>query len=456
MASHQVDMLQATVLADIAIVLVAGAALLRIARLARQPAVVGEIFAGILVGPSVLGLFPGHLTSHLFPMNARPYLSAIAQVALLLFMFTLGWELDPGNLRLGKTSIAAVSLGSMALPFMLGLGAAVVCYPQHSTVAGRHIGFGTFAVYLGITMSVTAFPVLARILADSRLGSTPVGTLALASAAMGDMLAWCLLAVVVGLATASSPSGFAFVIAWSAAYIAVMAGVVRPLLRVATARMFRRNLTAPTVGLMAAGIFLSAYATSRIGIHPIFGAFAFGIVTPRHPRERLEAQVLRPLKNASMILLPVYFIVTGLSVDFGALHGRDFADLALIVTVACVGKIVGATVPARVTGMGWREALGVGMLMNTRGLTELIILNVGLSLHMLDTRLFTSMVIMALVTTAMAGPLLPRLVPRPQTAPIQRPLVSAVAGTGGSGGDGRDDGASERSAEYIPPRWPLE
>ncbi|GAA1378028.1 hypothetical protein GCM10009612_78450 [Streptomyces beijiangensis] len=414
-------MVQATVLADIALVLVVGVVLLRAARFVRQPAVVGEILAGIALGPSLLGLLPGDLTDRIFPVEARPFLSAISQIGLLLFMFVLGWELDPRHLRGSKRAVAAVSAGSIIVPFALGIAAAAAVYQQHATVAGKQVDFWVFALYLGIAMSVTAFPVLARILADGGLGSTRVGTLALASAALGDVIAWCLLAIVMGLAAAGGGAGgFAAIIGWSVAYVIVMGVLVRPLLGKLTAQLLRRGGAAQLASVIAAGALLSSYATSLIGIHPIFGAFAFGIVMPRQPWRELEPLVQRPLQGVARLLLPVYFIVTGLSVNVGDLHGRDWLDLALLLTVACVGKVVGATFPAKWTGLPWRDALGVGILMNTRGLTELIILNVGLSLKVLDGRLFTVMVLVALFTTAIAGPFLPFLVKKPQAdiAPV--------------------------------------
>src|SRR5688500_10725210 len=197
MAAREAEMLQAVVLVDIGIVLIVGAALLRASRLARQPAVVGEILAGVTLGPSLLGLLPWDLTNRIFPVEGRPLLGAIAQVGLLLFMFVLGWELDPGTLRRSKGAVAAVSTGSIAVPVGLGIGAAAIVFQHHATVSGKQVDFVTFALYPGIAMSVTAFPVLARILADSGLGSTRVGTLALASAALGDLVAWCLLAIVI-------------------------------------------------------------------------------------------------------------------------------------------------------------------------------------------------------------------------------------------------------------------
>lgn len=436
MTSHQADLLQATVLADIGVVLVVGALLLKACRWGRQPMVMGEILAGIALGPSLLGLLPGDLPGHLFPADGRSYLSAIAQVGLLVFMFLLGWELDPAHLTRGKGSVAAVTLGSMALPFVLGVGAAAVIYHQHSTVAGHHVGFGVFSVYVGISMAITAFPVLARVLADHELGGTRIGTLALSSAAVGDVLAWCMLAVIVGATTSSGMGQFATTTIGAAVYAAVMMGVVRPLVRGAVAvwRLRARpgqGTSLYLAGLVAAGIFFSAYATTRIGIHPVFGAFAFGLVMPREPRRELEQHMFRPFQGISRVLMPVYFVVTGLAVDVRGLSGRDWADLALLVTVACAGKIIGAGLPARRLGMPRRDAAALGVLMNVRGLTELIILNIGLSLHVLDDRLYTVMVLVALLTTALAGPLLPVLLRQPRrpgsVLPAERFPAAALA-----------------------------
>lgn len=417
MIGKQSELLQATVLVDIGVVLVAGALLLRFCRWARQPVVIGEIMAGIALGPSLLGLLPGNLTTHLFPIAGRPYLGAIAQVGLLLFMFVLGWEIDPRHLGRAKRSVALVTLGSMTLPFLLGVGAAALIYQQHSTVAGEHVSFGVFGVFTGIAMAITAFPVLARILADHGISTSRIGTLVLASAAVGDVIAWCLLAIVVGVTTSGGLGQFGITVGGVAIYAGVLILVVRPLLRAVTTRVFRRSGTSEraalyTAGLVAAGIFASSYATTYIGIHAVFGAFAFGLVMPREPLRELEKYVLRPFQGTSRLLMPVYFVVTGLAVDIGGLHGRDWIELALLIAVACIGKVVGAGLPARGLGMSTRESLGVGVLMNVRGLTELIILNIGLSLGVLDQRLFTVMVLVALFSTAVVGPLLPTLLPK--------------------------------------------
>ncbi|MEZ0095349.1 cation:proton antiporter [Streptacidiphilus sp. EB129] len=408
------DALQATVIADIALVLVVGAVLVLLARRLRQPAVIAEITAGIVLGPSLLGLLPGDLPHRLFPNDARPFLSMVAQIGLLLFMFTVGWELDLASLRRDRkavTAVATVTTGSMVLPFLLGLAVAGYCYQHHSTVAGHHVSFWSLALYLGVSMSITAFPVLARILTDNRLNTTKAGSLALASAALGDVLAWCLLAAIVAVVTASSQAAFISILWKSAGYVSVMVVLVRPALAWLVNRFAGRG-TLPLGAMVTAALLLSAFATSRIGIHPIFGAFALGLAMPRQSRELLEDEVIKPLHHAGQVLLPVYFIVTGLSVNISGLTGTGWVELLLVLAAACGGKLIGATLPARRSGMSWRESMGVGVLMNTRGLTELIILNVGLSLHVLDTSMFTVMVLMALITTAMAGPVLPYLLPR--------------------------------------------
>ncbi|GAA4628497.1 hypothetical protein GCM10023196_045060 [Actinoallomurus vinaceus] len=407
LAQHS-DLVIAAVMADIAIVLLVGAVLGRLARYLRQPPVVGEIVAGIALGPSLLGLLPGNPTAHIFPTEARPYLSAIAQVGLLVFMFGIGWEFDKRLLNGRRGAAGAVSISSIALAFGLGVGLATMLYSHHDTVKGHHTSFTAFALFMGAAMSITAFPVLARMLTEHRMMGTRVGALALASAAVDDVLAWCLLALTAAIVTAGGAAGdMAQIGVLSAIYVAVMALVARPLLAYLTRRMVRDRVPPLYVIMLVAGLFLSSYATTWIGIHAIFGAFAFGFIMPREPFEVLADGVKRPFDGISMVLLPVFFIVTGLNVDISAISGRGVIELIAIVLVACAGKIVGATIPGRLTGMPWREAGTLGLLMNTRGLTELIILNVGLSLGVLDSQMFTMMVLMALVTTALAGPLLP-------------------------------------------------
>ncbi|MFC8520955.1 cation:proton antiporter [Streptomyces sp. NPDC057257] len=427
MTPHQLESLQATAIAGIAGILIAGTALAHLARKVRQPAVIGEITAGILLGPSLLGLFPGDLTHRLFPDNVRPLLSMVAQLGLLLFMFTVGWELDWASMRRRKSSVVGVTAGSMLAPLLLGMGVAALLYHNHSVVNGEKVPMHSFTLYLGVSMSITAFPVLARILKDNGLSRTGIGALALTSAAFGDVLAWCLLAAVVAVVTASGPSGFTDTLWMSAGYGAAMIVVVRPLLARAVARIARKGTGVHLAALVTAGLLLSAFATSKIGIHPIFGAFAFGLVMPRKPQVLLEERMLKPLQHAGELMLPVYFIITGLSVDIAAMSLTAWGELGLILAAAVCGKILGAGLPAKSFGLSWRESTGVGVLMNTRGLTELIILGVGLSLGVLDDTLFTEMVLMALITTAMTGPLLPHLFPSVRMGLVSsRPAASVV------------------------------
>jgi Kef-type K+ transport system membrane component KefB len=417
LAQHS-DLLVATVMVDIAIVLVVGTILGRSVRHLRQPPVVGEIIAGIALGPSLLGLFPGNPTAHIFPAEARPYLAAIAQVGLLVFMFGIGWEFDKRLLDGRRRAAGAVSISSIALAFGLGIALATLLYSHHDTVKGHHTSFTAFALFMGAAMSITAFPVLARILTEHRMMGTRVGALALASAAVDDVLAWCILALTSAIVTADGAAGHMVQIAiLSAIYVAIMALLVRPVLAYLTRAWVTDRVPPSYIIMLVAGFFLSSYATTWIGIHAIFGAFAFGFVMPREPREVLAYGVKRPFDGISMVLLPVFFIVTGLNVDISALSGRGVFELAAIIVIACAGKMIGATIPGRFTGMPWREAGTLGLLMNTRGLTELIILNVGVSLSVLDGQLFTMMVLMALVTTALAGPLLPNAPASPDELP---------------------------------------
>ena len=399
----------ATMLLDIGVILLVGAALGALARKLGQPKVIGEITAGIVLGPSLLGLLPGDLTGHLFPADVRPLLSAVSQVGLVLFMFVVGWEFEQRVIRPYARLAAGVSLSSIVLAFGLGVAAAVVLYPHHDTVAGHHISFTAFSTFMGTAMSVTAFPVLARILTENRLMETRVGALSLASAAIDDVLAWCLLAYVSALVSADGDyAGLARIGALSVVYVALMFLVVRPLVARLVWRWAAMERWSLLLAVLCAGVFASSWLTSWIGIHQIFGAFLFGFVMPREPRRVLAAHLRRPLDDVSVVLLPVFFIVTGLGVDLGALTATDCLALLLVIGVACAGKLLGAIGPARLFGLSWREAKDLGVLMNTRGLTELIILNAAVSLGVLDGRMFTMLVIMALVTTAMAAPLLSR------------------------------------------------
>lgn len=408
-AQHS-DLVIGIALADIALILLTGMVLGRLARFVRQPPVIGEIAAGIALGPSLLGLLPGDLPNRIFPQDVRPTLSVIAQVGVIVFMFGIGWELDKELIYDRRGAAVAVSLGSVALAFGLGAMLATFLYSHHSAVNGRHIPFTAFILFMGAAMSVTALPVLARILADHGMFGTRVGALALASAAIDDVLAWCLLSMVAAIVTANGQRGLFQVIVLSVAYVAVMALVVRPLLAALVRRYVRGSVPPQLMIVFVAGLFLSAFATTWIGIHEIFGAFAFGFIMPRKPTTVLRAELRTPLDNISLILLPVFFVVTGLSVNIGSITGKGYIELTEIVLVACAGKLFAAAVTGKIFGLSSRDAGILGLLMNTRGLTQLIMISAGASLGLLDRSLFTMLVLMALITTAMTGLFLPKAV----------------------------------------------
>ncbi len=386
------------------IVIVAVARLLgALARRLGQPAVIGEILGGILLGPT---LFGGAITGTLFPAEVRPAMSLLAQFGVCVFMFLVGLHLDRGLLR-GQGRIAStVSLSAIVLPFGLGALLALHLYGRHPT--GNELAF---VLFLGTAMSVTAFPVLARILTDKGLLNTPIGGLALATAAVDDVLAWSLLAVVAALADGGAPP---WRIVLVIPYAVLMLLVVRPLLaRLAAIRAATGRFAG--IGVLVAvavGLFLSAEATEWMGLHAIFGAFLFGVVMPRRGAAVLRQDALPWIERAcSILLLPVFFMVAGLKVDLSSADDAALTELALILMVAIGGKFGGALLAARANRVPWRHSSVLATLINTRGLTELIVLTVGLELAVIDQQIYSLMVVMALVTTAMTGVLLRLIYP---------------------------------------------
>jgi Kef-type K+ transport system membrane component KefB len=411
-AAHPAQAITGQVLLALAVIVTIAVLGARLAAKARQPAVIGEIVAGIALGPSLLGLLPGHLTDHLIPEATRPHLQVLAQLGLALFMFGVGYRLDFTRLQGAGRLVASVSLASVAVPFGLGAGLAALLFPwmDHTqiTTDGR---LGP-ALFLGAAMSITAFPVLARILYEKRLHHERIGALALASAALQDVLAWCLLAAI----TVSVHTGTLWTLARMLIALTAMVLTLAYLVRPALARLLasdRQGLTQPpvTVALLIAGILLCAWLSDDIGLHPVFGAFAFGAAVPRKQLEAAAPEVARQIEQISLVLLPVFFTVTGLSVRFDKLDSHGLVMVAAVLIAACMGKFVGGAGAARLAGAPARHALTLGVLLNARGLTELIILGVGLDLRLIDTQMFTAMVLMALVTTLMTGPLLDRLHP---------------------------------------------
>lgn len=402
-----------TLLVQIAAILLLGRVLGRFFRRVGQPAVIAEIVAGIALGPSLLGVFAPETMGALFPPDSLPGLGLVAQLGIVLFMFLVGLEFDPKLLRGHLRSSLAISNAGIVVPLVLGGGLSVYAY---DALANPEVGRVAFGLFLGVAMSVTAFPVLARILAERRLIRTPIGSIALASAAVGDVTAWCLLALVVGIATADGVEGAMVTTAMAVAYSALVWVGIRPVL----ARIGPRGGTTISTDVFAIVFLLivaSAVLTEWIGIHALFGAFLIGAAMPR--QGDLPAVLAEKMEDFVTVgLLPLFFAYSGLRTQIGLLDDpADWSWTAAIIVVATLGKWGGTTLAGRLTGLSNRDSITLGVLMNTRGLMELVVLNVGLDLGIINDRLFAMMVIMALATTFVTSPLLALLYPSGQTLP---------------------------------------
>jgi Kef-type K+ transport system membrane component KefB len=344
------------------------------------------------------------------PQDAAPYLGVVAKIGVVLFMFLVGVELDAGPIRRHPHSTLAISHASVIAPFVLGAALALVLYPHYATGT---TSFTVFSLFIGVAMSVTAFPVLARILSDRRMQHTPLGVTAIACAAVDDATAWCLLALVSGVAAAQL-GDVARTAALVAVYVMAMFVAVRPLARWLAARVEQvAGPVSPTMLAVIMGLMLfSAVTTESIGIHALFGAFLFGTFIPHD--SRLAAHVHARVQDLVVVLLlPIFFAFTGMRTEIGLLGTpRDWLFCGLIVVVATAGKFGGSFVAARLSGLGWRDASAIGVLMNTRGLMQLIVLDVGLDMGILSPTLFTMLIIMALVTTFATAPMLDLLIGR--------------------------------------------
>ncbi|WP_235926167.1 cation:proton antiporter domain-containing protein [Actinokineospora pegani] len=383
------------------------------ARRLGQPPVIGEVLAGVLVLPLLVATAPG---AALFPDAIRSDLSVLANLGVALFMFVVGMELDTATVRRSGKTAVAVAVSCMALPFGLGLLVALA-------LAGRHAPDGShtaFLVYFAVAMSITAFPVLARLLTDRGMQRTASGSLALTSAAINDALAWVLLAVAVALSGQGADDQW--LLALSVPYLALMLWGVRPAL--AKIMADDRVLGPGKLAVVVAGMLLSAAFTEWIGLHLIFGAFLFGVVMPPSGVRQLVHEKVAELNG--VLLLPIFFIVAGLNIDLGAFTSSGLGWLALILVAAITGKFLGAYAAARACGCPPRQSAVLGTLMNTRGLTELVVLSIGVQMGLLTPQLYTLMVIMALVTTAMAAPLLSVLYPQRVLDAELRDLGGAV------------------------------
>lgn len=383
----------------------------------RQPTVMGPVLGGLALGPSLLGWLAPAAMEALFPGPSLAALKALAQAGLVLFMFIVGLELRGDVVRKQAGAAALISHASIVVPFAMGAGLALALFEGFAPAG---VPFVSFALFMGIAMSITAFPVLASILKERRLMSTNLGQVAIASAAVDDVTGWAVLAVVIAVASSGSAAGALPAIALAAAYVAAMLGAARPLLRRWAGSLGPGGLSEPrqaAVPLLA--LLASAAATERIGIHALFGAFLAGAIMPASARlrERLCGPQDEPAAAGKRswsfedfvktLLLPVFFALTGLRTEIGALSDPALWGAALaVMAVAVAGKLGAGALAARLAGMNARDALGIGALMNTRGLMELVVLNIGYDLGVISGPLFTMLVLMAVATTMMTGPLL--------------------------------------------------
>src|SRR5438270_2875006 len=367
-----------------------------------QQWVIGEILAGIALGPSLLGAFLPGIKAIIFPASVLPTLQTFGDIGLIFYMFSLGSRLDTQMmLRQSRNAIVA-SLSGIVLPLILGASLAFMLYPA---CAGPRATQASFMLLVGTAMAITAFPVLARLLTEKKMLGTRIGTLALTCAAVDDVMAWCLLALVIAVVHAKAVTSGLLTVGLTLLFIGVMLGIVRPLLAYAS-----RHLPWPhlLVALTLVLLLLSAYTTNAIGIHPVFGAFLMGIILPRRAVFVEQVRSLDQVNN--VLFLPLFFVYSGLRTQIGLISAPALWLICLLVlAVACAGKILSGSLSGRWMGESWRESLSLGVLMNTRWVADLFVLNIGLDLGLVSPTLFAMLVIMAIVTTMMASPLLPLL-----------------------------------------------
>lgn len=369
-----------------------------------QPTVIGEIVAGIFLGPSLVGLYFPEYSGMLFPKESLGNLQFLSQIGLILFMFVIGMELDLKVLKNKANEAVVISHASIVIPFALGIGLSYFIYHQF---APEGVEFLSFSLFMGIAMSITAFPVLARIVQERGIHKTKLGTIVITCAAADDITAWCLLAAVIAIVKAGTFASSLYIILMAAVYVIVMLFLVKPFLKkVGDLYGTKDNLSKSVVGIFLLTLIISSYLTEIIGIHALFGAFMTGAIMPDITKFR-NIFIEKVEDVAVILLLPLFFVFTGLRTEIGLINDPYLWKITgLIVLVAVVGKFFGSALAARFVGQNWRDSLTIGALMNTRGLMELVVLNIGYELGVLSPEIFTMMVIMALVTTVMTGPAL--------------------------------------------------
>ncbi|MFC4517281.1 cation:proton antiporter [Streptomyces ehimensis] len=382
------------------VILVACYTVGRLLRRIGQPTVIGDIVAGLLLGPSFLGLLWPEAFHRLFPTELVGVINVLAQLGLIFFMFLVGRDLEPGFLRDRGGAIALVSHAGFAIPFLAGM---LLARPMYSEFGSDDTRFTTFALFLAVSMSITAVPVLARIVEAHGLRSTPLGSLAMASSVLGDVTAWCVLAFVVTAARSTSPADAVLTVLLTVMFVVFMLAVVRPALNGLFSDGKRAIPDAATLPALLAAITICALITEEIGVHAIFGAFLLGVIVPRDSQQVERAAA--GMTGTTTLLLPLFFVVTGLRTSIGALDDWRSWLWCLAVTVVAIGaKWVSSMAAGRLAGYGWSQSMSLGALMSCRGLTELIVLNVALDLGVITPTVFTMLVIMALVSTALTSP----------------------------------------------------
>lgn len=369
-----------------------------------QPRVVGEMTAGIMLGPSFLGRFFPGVFAYVFPASSMPAIGVLSQLGLLLFMFVVGLEVDLERVVKQRAAVVLISNCSILLPLAMGAALARLLYAQF---AGGNVSFPTFALFMGTAMSVTAFPVLARILKERNLLGTGLGTMAISCAAIDDVSAWLLLAVLTAMVhSAQDWQHFGITLFFLVAFVAVMMVPIRRTVSFLESRYVKHVAGMELISSFVLIMLAASWTTERLGVHALFGAFVAGLIVPKS--EPMIGEVVERIESLSLaLLLPLFFALTGLRTRVDLITGTSmWGYAAAIIAVAVIGKLAGAAFAAKASGMNWRDSVGLGILMNTRGLVELVILNAGLDLGILSPPLFTMMVIMALVTTFMTTPIL--------------------------------------------------
>ena len=369
-----------------------------------QPTVIGEIIAGIVLGPSLLGYFYPQAFHFLFAANSLSNLYVLSQIGLVLFMFTIGMDLNLGTLREKMGVTYVISHASIVIPYFFGMLLAFFIYKEF---AAAQTDFLSFSLFIGISMSITAFPVLARIVQEKGLTKTHLGTMAIASAAINDVTAWCILAAAIAIAKTGSFISSFYTIGFSIVYVLLMFLAVRPFLkRVGEIYSTSEVMNKRIVAFLLLVLIFSSFVTQVIGIHALFGAFLAGVVMP--PLPSFRKLIIDKIEDVSVtLLLPLFFVFTGLRTQIGLLNTPYLWSICgIIIAVAILGKFVGGAFTAKILGESWKDSLSMGVLMNTRGLMELIVLNIGYEMGIFPPAIFVMLVIMALVTTFMTTPVL--------------------------------------------------